>query len=241
MESRVCILLLTFVFGLSGCATLHRWFGHKQAQPASSQTQAAQAAQAEQAEQQESEGTPPRVIEPQVQRRQIKVPKIRSENVELGAYLGTLNIEDFGAHPVYGVEAAYHITEDFFFQAEAARSQAGRTSFEILSNINLLTNSERRFTYYDLSVGYNFLPGEVFLGRSFAMTSAFYVLAGIGSTEFGGDKKFTVNFGGGYRILPADWIAVHVAVEDRVYNSDIIGVNKLASNLEAHIGATVFF
>jgi len=81
----------------------------------------------------------------------------------------------------------------------------------------------------------------VFLGRNFAMTSAFYILAGVGSTDFGGDKKFTVNFGGGYRVLPADWIAVHVAVEDRVYNSDLLGVSKLASNLEAHIGATVFF
>jgi hypothetical protein len=30
-------------------------------------------------------------------------------------------------------------------------------------------------------------------------------------------------------------------VEDRVYNSDLFGVNKLASNLEAHLGATVFF
>jgi len=26
-----------------------------------------------------------------------------------------------------------------------------------------------------------------------------------------------------------------------VYNSDLLGVSKLASNLEAHIGATVFF
>jgi len=236
MEIRVCILLVTLVLGLSGCSTVRHLFGHKKAQAEATEAQSAQA------EQQEAETAPPRVIEPQVERRKIKVPKIRSQNFEIGGYYGTLNIEDFGAHPVYGVQAAYHITEDFFFQAEAGRSRAGRTSFETLNgNVQLLTNSERRFTYYDLSLGYNVLPGEVFIGRNFAMVSSFYVLAGIGSTSFGGDKKFTVNFGGGYKVLPADWIAVHVSVEDRVYNSDLLGVNKLASNLEAHLGATVFF
>ena len=99
----------------------------------------------------------------------------------MGLYYGELSIEDFGSHPAYGVTAAYHITEDFFFQAELGRSKAGRTSFETLGgNIQLLTESERRFTYYDLSLGYNFLPGEAFLGRGVAMTSAFYLLGGIG-------------------------------------------------------------
>jgi outer membrane beta-barrel protein len=237
MESRVRILLLMLALSLSGCATVRHWMGRDKPPPQTGSSDA----QSAQADQQDTGNAPPKVIEPDVERRQIKVPKIRSQNFELGGYVGTLNIEDFGAHPVYGVQAAYHVTEDFFFQAEGGRSHAGRTSFEVLSNIQLLTNSERWFKYYDLSLGYNFLPGEVFLGRNLALISSFYVLAGIGATDFGGDTKFTVNYGAGYRILPADWIAVHVAVEDRVYNSDLFGVNKLASNLEAHLGATVSF
>ena len=59
-----------------------------------------------------------------------------------------------------------------------------------MSNIQLITPSERHFTYYDLSLGYNFLPGEVFLGRKTAMTSTFYLLAGIGSTDFAGAPRF---------------------------------------------------
>jgi len=235
MESRVRILLLMLALSLSGCATVRHWMGRDKPPAAPTDAQSAQS------DQQDAGNAPPRVIEPDVERRKIKVPKIRSQNIELGGYIGTLNVEDFGAHPVYGVQAAYHITEDFFFQAEAGRSRAGRSSFEVLSNIQLLTNSERWFKYYDLSLGYNFLPGEVFLGRNLALISSFYVLAGIGATDFGGDTKFTVNFGGGYRVLPADWLALHVSVEDRVYNSDLFGVNKLASNLEAHFGATIFF
>ena len=231
MESGIRVLLLTaavaLLAALSGCASVRHWFHRAPPASASSDTSQDQA--------------PPRVVEPEVTRRKITVPRIRSRNFELGADYGVLSIEDFGAHPSYGLTAAYHVTEDFFFQAELGRTRAGQTSFEQLSNVQLLTESERRFTYYDLSLGYNFLPGEVFLGRNLALISSFYVLAGIGATDFGGDTKFTVNYGAGYRILPADWIAVHVAVEDRVYNSDLFGVNKLASNLEAHLGATVFF
>jgi outer membrane beta-barrel protein len=182
------------------------------------------------------------VIDPQVARRTIKVPRIDNENIEIGGVFGALSIEDFGTNPVYGVTAAYHVTEDFFFQAEAGRSTAGKTSFETLGgNIQLLTGDERQFTYYNLALGYNFLPGEVFLGRGLAMTSGFYLLGGIGSVEFAGDQKFTVSFGAGYRVLPTDWLAIHVRMQDRIFDTDLLGESKLTNNLEANIGLTVFF
>jgi outer membrane beta-barrel protein len=230
MESGIRVLLLTaalaLLAALSGCASVRQWF-HRAPPSASGDTSQDQ--------------EPPRVVEPEVARRKITVPRIRSRNIELGADYGVLSIEDFGAHPSYGLTAAYHITEDFFFQAEVGRSRAGLTSFEQLSGVQLLTESERRFTYYDLSLGYNFLPGEAFIGRGVAMTSAFYLLGGIGGTDFAGDTKFTVNFGAGYRVVPADWLALHVTVQDHVFQSSILGTTKLTNNLEARIGTTVFF
>ena len=239
METRLRVLFLTAALGLSGCAMLHG-SRHAAAAPAGSATGSATAS-APADTPAAGEDAPPRVIQPDVERRVVEAPRIRSQDIELGVYGGTLNVEDFGAHPVYGVQAGYHVTEDFFVQAEAGLSKAGRTSFENLSNISLLTDSERRYKYYDLSVGYNFLPGEVFLGSGRAMTSSFYVLAGVGSTDFGGDSKFTGNFGAGFKVLPLDWLAVHVTVEDRVFNSDLLGVDKKSSNLEAHLGISVFF
>jgi outer membrane beta-barrel protein len=230
METRLRIFLLTVVLAtLPGCATVRHWF-HRD------QPSAANMAPAE-----DDNAPPPRVVDPEVSRRKIVVPEIRSRNVEMGLFYGVISIEDFGTHPVYGATAAYHITEDFFFQAEAGRATAGNTSFETLSGISLLTGSERRFTYYDLSLGYNFLPGEAFIGRGRAMTSAFYLLGGIGGTDFAGDTKFTVNFGAGYRVVPTDWLAVHITVQDHVFQSDLFGTNKLTNNLEARIGTTVFF
>jgi outer membrane beta-barrel protein len=240
METGIRVLLLTALLAaLPGCASVRDWYHQRAERRAAGRAQSAPPPPSESSQ---DENAPPRVIEPEVARRKIKVPRIRSSNVEMGLDYGALSIEDFGTHPVYGITAAYHITEDFFFQGEAGRSRGGRTSFETLGgNVQLLTESERRFTYYDLSLGYNFLPGEAFIGRGIAMTSAFYLLGGIGGTDFAGDTKFTVNFGAGYRVVPADWLALHITVQDRVFQSSLLGTTKLTNNLEARIGTTVFF
>ena len=234
MESRTRLFLLTLAAAttvLPGCASF-RWPWQDAPPPA-----------VEPASTDSDNAPPPRVIEPEVERRKIKVAKIDQENIEVGGFYGVMSVDDFGSNPVYGATLTYHVTEDFFFRAEAGQTKLGLTSFEILNpgSDPLNLGTDRRLTYYGLSLGYNFLPGEVFLGRNLAMNSAFYVLGGVGSTKFADDERFTLNFGGGYRILPTDWLAVSIEVQDRVYESDIFGKNELVNNLEAYLGVTVFF
>jgi outer membrane beta-barrel protein len=182
------------------------------------------------------------VIDPQVERREIRRAKIDTEDFELGAYFGVLSIEDFESHTVYGARLAYHLTEDFFIEGTFGQSKAGRTSYETLSgSASLLTDDERDYSYYALSLGWNALPGEVFIGENRAYNTAFYLVAGIGSTTFAGDDRFTVNGGFGYRILPTDWIAVHFDVRDHIFDIDLLGEKKIVNNLEAHLGLSIFF
>ena len=76
---------------------------------------------------------------------------IDTENFEAGAFVGTISIEDFGSSVVYGARIAYHFTEDLYAEATLGTSEAGKTSYEDLSgSAELLTDSERQFTYYDL-------------------------------------------------------------------------------------------
>jgi outer membrane beta-barrel protein len=236
METGLRVLLLIAASGaLGGCATLRDWFGPvpPPEEPELTEEELARA---------EADPEAPRVIEPEVERREIEVPRIDTENFEIGGFAGVLGIEDFGSNPVYGVTAAYHVTEDFFFLGEVGRSRAGRTSFETLGgDIQLLTDDERQFTYYNLALGYNFLPGEVFLGRGRAMTSALYVSAGIGNTEFAGDDHVTLTLGAGYRVLPTDWLSLHLGLQGHLFNSDLLGTDKLTSNLQGTVGVTVFF
>lgn len=230
------LFLIAVAAALPGCALFHRGAEaapEPVAPPAPASTAAA------------TTGDAPAdrpIIDPQVERRTIKRPKIETEDFEVGLYGGILSIEDFESHVVYGARLAYHLTEDFFLEGTVGQSQAGRTSYETLSgSAQILTDDERDYTYYALSAGWNALPGEVFVGKNRAYNTAFYLVTGIGSTRFGGDDRFTVNGGFGYRILPVDWVAVHFDVRDYVYDIDLLGKKKIVNNLEAHLGLSVFF
>src|SRR5258706_200935 len=144
MESRIRVLLLTLAVTLcGGCAHLH-WPFHRHAK--APPTQAQQEATADAAAAAAQAAPPPTGIEPQVERRKVKGPKIRSKNVELGA-----------------------------------------------------------------------------------------------SVKFEGDHKFTVNCGAGFRVLPTDWLAIRIEAQDLVFKSDFLGTDRLRNNLEASLGATVYF
>ncbi len=182
------------------------------------------------------------VIDPRVERREVRRPRIDTENFELGAYTGFLSVEDFGSSTVYGGRLAYHITEGLFAEATIGQTTAGRTSFETLSGaVDLLPSDERTFRYYDLSLGYNLFPGETFIGRNRAFTSSLYLLLGAGSTDFAGDSRFTITFGAGYRVLLNDWLSAHLMVRDHVFRTDLLGEDKTVHNIEFVIGLGWFF
>lgn len=182
------------------------------------------------------------VITPAIERRTITEADIDSEDFELGAYVGVMSIEDFGSNVVYGVRAAYHTTEDFFFELAVGTTEAGETSYETLSGgAQILSSSQRDLYYYNFSLGYNVLPGEGFIGSRYAFNSALYLIAGAGNTEFADDSHFTFDIGAGYRMLVNDWIALHIDFKDHVFESDLLGAAKYTHNLEGTVGVTVFF
>jgi outer membrane beta-barrel protein len=134
------------------------------------------------------------------------------------------------------------VTEGFFVEGTLGQTDAGLTSFERLSGgAPLLSDSARQFTYYNLNLGYNILPGEVFIGERRAYNTNLYLTAGLGSTRFADDDRFTVNFGAGYRFLLTDAIAIHLDVRDHLFDIDLLGEEKTVHNLEGHLGLTLFF
>jgi outer membrane beta-barrel protein len=232
METWVRVLLLTVSCTVaSGCSWLpwrHRTPAQESAAPPSPPIAA--------------DTPPPAVIQPEVERREIKIAKIDKENWEVGVDVGSLSVEDFEVNPSYGLRLAYHISEDFFAEAKVGRTDAGLSSFERLSgSARLLTDSERKFTYYSLGFGWNFLPGEVFIGSRRAMPVALYVTSGVGSTRFAGDDRFTVTLGAGCRVLINDWLGAHLDLRDHMMEVDLLGTNKQTHNFEATLGLSVFF
>ena len=183
------------------------------------------------------------VILPEVQPREVSEDAIDDESFEFGIFAGVLNIDNFGSEPVIGIKASYFTTEDLFLQLNYGMSSAGLTSFEDLSgeNVRLLTDDERDYTYYDVLVGYNIFPGEVFMTSKLTFNSAIYLVGGVGNTEFGGEDNFTTTLGTGYRIVLRDWLTWHVDFRDHIFKSDILNEDQVTHNLELSTGMTLFF
>jgi len=182
------------------------------------------------------------VIDPAVERRGVKPPKIDRSDFEIGTYIGLLSIEDFGSETVYGARLTYHVSEGLFVQATYGQTgDLGLTQAEELGNFDLL-GSDREYRYYNASLGYNLLPGETFIGGKWAFNSAFYVLAGAGQTTLGPDDHFTVNLGMGYRVLANDWLALHFGVQDHIFDVEFTRAEKNTThNIELTLGLSVFF
>ncbi|MEM8547849.1 MAG: outer membrane beta-barrel domain-containing protein [Pseudomonadota bacterium] len=225
MESRVRILfLIGTVFALpalGGCSSLP-FFGNDE------DTEIAE--------------TPEQVIEPEVERRTIKKPKIDTEDFEIGIKAGVMSVEDFGVNTVVGGSLAYHFSESLFVEANLGRTDTEETSFERLSGAaQLLSDDDREFTYYNASVGWNLFPGEAFWGEGRAFNQSFYLVGGLGSTRFGGDDLFTIVVGAGYRLLLNDTLALRFDFRDHIFDSDLLGESKTVHNLAGTLGLTIFF
>jgi len=183
-----------------------------------------------------------RVITPDTQRREIRQAKVDTEDFEIGVFYGVMNVEDFGTNAAGGLRLAYHVSEDFFMEANYGVSTTRETSFEKLSgSTQILSDDQRDLSYYNLSVGYNILPGEIFFGEKYAFNSNFYLIGGVGNTNFADEEHFTYNVGLGFRFYATDWIAVHIDIRDHIFEHDLLGEDQVVNNLETHAGITFFF
>ncbi|WP_449285206.1 outer membrane beta-barrel domain-containing protein [Marinobacter sp. PE14] len=182
------------------------------------------------------------LIEPDVTPVPVTEALIDTENFEIGAFMGVLNIEDFESSLLYGGKLTYHLSESFFFEAGVGFAEGGETSFEKLAgNVEVLTDSERDYSYYNINLGYNVLPGEAFLTENYAFNTNFYLIAGAGATDFAGDTRFTLNAGAGYQVLLTDSVAVQIGVRQHYYRIDVLGAEKTSMNTEVSTGLSVFF
>jgi outer membrane beta-barrel protein len=181
------------------------------------------------------------VIVPEVDRRDVKLPRFPSKDFEFGIFGGTYSAQNFGSSGVAGLRVGYHITEDFFAQVNYAQTKVSDESFRQILPGGVFVTPKEKLTYYNLSAGYNVLPGEVFIGSNWAKATAIYLMGGVGSTKFIQQKRQTLNFGLGVRLMLADRWALQVDLRDHIYSLDILGKRQSTQNLELTGGISVFF
>ncbi|MDP2004594.1 MAG: outer membrane beta-barrel domain-containing protein [Rubrivivax sp.] len=182
------------------------------------------------------------VIVPQVDRRDLKLPRFASNDFSVGLFAGSYATQNFGNSAVSGLRLGYHVTEDVFVEATYARTKVSDEDFrQIFPNGGIFPSPKETLSYYNVVAGYNLLPGEVFFGRSNARISQGYVVAGVGSTDFAGQKRQTLSAGFGMRVIFTDWLAVQADVRDHVYTLDLLGKRRSTQNIEVSLGVGIFF
>ena len=191
---------------------------------------------------QEAKPAAEQVIVPQVDRREVKLPRFASNDFSVGLFVGTYATQNFGTSGVSGVRLGYHITEDIFVEGTYGRSKVSDEDFRRIFPIGgIFPTPQQKLNYYNVVAGYNVLPGEVFFSRKLAKASQGYILAGVGTTDFAGQKRQTLTAGFGLRVIFNDWFAMQADVRDHVYSLDLLGKRSSTQNLEVTAGLAVFF
>jgi len=190
--------------------------------------------------------TPPagnndQVVIPQVDRRDIEKPKFPSNDFEIGLFTGTYATQNFGSSWVYGARIGYAITEDFFVERVYGQTTVSDELFRQILPGGILVAGTEKLSYYNVSIGYNLFPGEIFIGGRRARPSQFYLVAGVGSTKFADQKKPTFNLGFGYRLYLADWAALQLDLRDHIFSLDLLGKRQSTQNVELTGGLTFYF
>jgi outer membrane beta-barrel protein len=181
-------------------------------------------------------------VKADVERREILEDVLDTENFEIGFQGGIISIEDFESSGWVSGHIGYHISEYFYVKARYGQATAGETSFEKLVNAApLLTDEQRKLSYYGLNIGYNFLPGEIFFTKDLVFNSVFSIELGGGSTEFAGDEKFTVNITTNYRVFLNDWVAWDIGMSDYIFETQGTGASKTTHNLNFVTGLSFYF
>lgn len=105
----------------------------------------------------------------------------------------------------------------------------------------LYKDSGRGYSFYNLTVGWNLLPGEIYFSEQRTFKSDLYLVSAFGGTDFLGDTWFTATLGVGYHLLFNEWFSMRLDVRDHVLDLDSLGENETTHIIEWTAGVTFFF
>ena len=161
-----------------------------------------------------------------------KAPDIDTEFFELGATVGILNVQDFTSEMSLGFSTTFKTTEDFFLQFNYLQADISLSSVE--ESAQGAFSGDRNYQHFNLLLGYNLFQGEVFRGNNSGL-SAFYVVAGVGDTEFLDESNFTYVYGVGYQMALSRRYTLRLDYRNYIYDSIVVDqIENTTTN--SHIG-----
>jgi len=182
------------------------------------------------------EEAPGDVIDPNVQRPKVGLRKIQGQDYEVGAYVGTFVADRRSpVLGIYGLRAAYHKSERFF--VEANYETASTVGYdELRSLFGADDASDIDYDSFGLSVGYNLLPGDLYVSENYTLPITVYPIAGIGYASYKDDSFTAYNYGAGVKMFPLDWLSLRFELRDQFWSN-----HGLDHNAVFTFGMAAFF
>lgn len=181
-----------------------------------------------------------RVVEPEPIGTESRAALIDTEKFELGFYLGSLSVEDFGNDVVSGVELSYRLNQRWFLQANYGMASIDRAAFES-SQLSFLAEDDRDFEYLALVGGYRLIQGRSFFGARKKYGSEVFFLVGPEQVKFADNSEVGLVFGMSYRIVMTDWLTTNIDFREHFVEREFIGDSKKTLNTEFRVGFNFLF
>jgi outer membrane beta-barrel protein len=181
------------------------------------------------------------VVVPQVDRRDVRLPRYPSNDLEMGLYCRRLRDREL-RHQL-GLRRAGRLPPDrgLLRPGRVCADQGHRRGVPADPAGGIFESKTQKLNYYNLSVGYNILPGEVFLFSSRARPSQFYIIGGVGSTKFVDQRKPTFNVGFGFKVFITDYASWQLDLRDHIFTLDLLGKSQSTQNVELTTGLSFYF
>jgi outer membrane beta-barrel protein len=169
---------------------------------------------------------------------------IDNEVFELGIFIGIVNIEDFTSEMAPGLSFTFRASEDFFIQYNYL--QVNKVDLSLYEEQEAapvyFTGKSRKFSHYDLLVGYNIFQGEIFKADKTTTLSTLSVVLGAGETAFGEESRFSYTFGLGYQIGLSKRLNLNVDFKNYIYDSSVIlDQDKTVNSTQMSSGISYIF
>jgi outer membrane beta-barrel protein len=177
---------------------------------------------------------PDQVIVPEVKQPVLNTPRFPSSDIELGIVRGQYGIRYYGFSRTTGLRLAYHINEDFYFEAQVDQTDVSSKRLWRVSptwNPNgpndPVTNPKYSFQgvvplkTVMLSTGYEgLIPGEIHLFNKYDFLTTGYVLGGVGRVNFNSRNETAFRLGSGFRVYLTNSIVFRTEAITDFYSID---------------------
>jgi len=181
----------------------------------------------------------PPVITPDIKRDARIAPLIDSELFELYTYVGAYKLDGFRAEPVGGLRIVSHFSSNYFVEGSFATGKIKDRSIVKMGLPSVFEDD--LMIYYNIAIGMNVLPGQIFFGKDRAITADFYLNTGVGQVVIDNNRNTSLHFGGGLRALPTDWLSLHMDVKSYFLRRSYLNPDESSHNIEYTFGIGLFF